>query len=654
MRLNAFIVIRRQLVSLLENLSFSCSFDKAPPKLQVRILELCEDIKDRSEKILERNRGECFRQFLNLCLSKLPLKVERSHAVEIQEYEGCYTRSSELIDDLQILYDSLMEYGAKTISYSDVHDAIRCVQVFGFHLARLDIRENSNHYTKNLVNLIKLAGLNYSDYKSYDEDKKLVFLNTELQSNRPFLPSNSPLGKDFEDLLNTYRVVAKHIERYGIEGIGSIIVSMTRSVSDLLVVYLFLREAGLMKQDNDGLYTLLPVVPLFETINDLQNSGTVMKIFLQHPVTKRSLDYQKRQSGRNCLLQHVMIGYSDSSKDGGVLSSQWNLYKAQDKLTEIAMEKNVVIQFFHGKGGSISRGAGPTHWFIDSLPPDSIRGRIRITEQGEIIEQKYANKLNASHNIELLLASNISNTIVREHSQKISPLMISIIDDMASSSYKKYRSLVEHDDFVEFFRQATPIDVIEMSKIGSRPAKRVAGEKIEDLRAIPWVFSWTQSRYNITNWYGVGYALNRLKTENMIHFNTIKDELKHNSFLRYVFTNIDSSLIATDEEVMVDYASLVERDEVRNTILDMLLDELKRTRSIMNEILEIPFKERRMNHYYSTTLRASAMKIIHKKQIFLLKTWRKQKDNDVSKSDTTLVSILYTINSIASALRYTG
>jgi phosphoenolpyruvate carboxylase len=348
-----------------------------------------------------------------------------------------------------------------------------------------------------------------------------------------------------------------------------------------------------------------------------------------------------------------MIGYSDSNKDGGILASQWSLYYAQHQLTETGKKHGIAIKFFHGKGGSISRGAGPTQWFLRSLPKGTINGKLRLTEQGETIERKYANKVNAAYNIELLTAGVLLNSLNKtDYDQKEEKELFNF---MASDSLKYYQRFTNHPSFISFFEQSTPIDAIETSKIGSRPARRTNQRTLSDLRAIPWVFSWSQSRMNITSWYGVGSTLQKLKKYYPEKYALLKKLIPTDPFVRYVLTSVDSGLTSTDEAIIQVYASLVKDEKVKDTMLSILLCELELTRTLLDELLGRPFIVRRKNHYYSTRLRASALERMHKVQVQTLENWREFKDesNSLLISENNFI-LLKSINAIACALGSTG
>lgn len=654
LRLNAIVVIRRKLIDLVKHLSFTASSDSVDTELKERLFDLKNELGARGEEAYSRNRGEAFRQFINMVVTKLPVDTKRGHATEIMEYPGCYVNSKQLLIDLKLLQKAMLSYGAKTIAQDDVHATIRAVETFGFYLARVDVRQNSAFHDKAIQQLLEAAGFEKTDFGNWSEEERVAFLNEELKSNRPFTHQNTKLGPNAEAVVNCLRVLESHIAKYDTDGLGSLIVSMTRSVSDLLAVYILAREAGLNIQTEEGLVCRLPVVPLLETIEDLENGPDIMKGFLSHPFTQRSIKYIQEKEETPMPVQQIMVGYSDSNKDGGIMASQWNLFKAQSRLYETGKQFDVKIRFFHGKGGSISRGAGPTHYFISALPHSTIAGDLRLTEQGETIAQKYANKVNAEYNIELLVASTAAKAVNSHYTERKPHPQADVLQKLADRSKSHYEALMHEEGFIPFFRQATPIDAIETSKIGSRPAKRTGANSLEDLRAIPWVFSWSQSRFNMTSWYGIGSALNDLKKESAEQYAEFKKALKHDPFIRYVLTNVDTSLAATDENIIKHYISLVKEDDIREKFSKMFLDELQLTRDMLMDLLEQGIEERRKNHFYSNQLRTSLMETLHKEQVMLLGKWREQKANNDPEAEKTQVQLMLSINGIASAMRNTG
>ena len=653
LRLNAFVVIRRKLTQLVKRLSFSYGLTQASKPLRSRVEEMVNELGVKGQEAFDRNKGELFRQFVNLMITKLPVDTKRGHATELSSFEGIYIHSSELKRDLLLLQEELVGYGAKSIAYDDVFVAFRAVEVFGFHLAKLDVRQNSAFHDKAVGQILEASSWPKTDFASWSEEDRLAFLNEELKSNRPFLPYNLQLDGEAGKVIAALKAVQNHIQQYGTNCIGSFIVSMTRSVSDLLVVYLLAREAGLTTQTPEGLVCTVPVVPLLETIDDLENGPKILEDFIAHPFTARSLKYlsERDQAPRK---QQVMVGYSDSNKDGGIIASQWHLYKAQSKLAEVGRKYEVNIQFFHGKGGSISRGAGPTHYFVKALPGHALSGDIRLTEQGETISQKYANKVNAVYNLELLAASTVGKTASDAQKESKPHELNDILEQLATRSKEHYEALMQEEGFISYFRQATPIDAIENSKIGSRPSKRTGANSLEDLRAIPWVFSWSQARCHMTSWYGIGSTLKELKDQQPEDYLKFKKATKEDPFIRYVLTNVDTSLAATDEEIIELYASLVSDEDLRVKFLSKFLNELKLTKEHLQELLEQPISSRRKNHFHSNQLRASMMDKLHRNQVVLLGRWRKLRTDGNRSTASVQTSLMLTINALAGAMRNTG
>ena len=537
LRLNAFVVLRRKLTQLVKQLSFALNIEDAPDHLQWRVGELLLELGENAYEVYNRNKGEAFRQFISLIIEKLPLATARGHATALHERSISYRYSFELKKDLALLQSALKDYGAITIAETEIHESIRMVETFGFHLAKLDVRQNSAFHDKAISQLINATGKSGDWFVHASEEDRLVFIEEELSSGRPFVRNLNDLADEARNVMEVYAVISEHVQQYGTEGIGSLIVSMTRNVSDLLVVYILAREAGLTRYTPDGMVCMLPVVPLLETIEDLSNGPAILSAFLSHPVTLRSLKYQAQQQEILTISQQVMIGYSDSNKDGGLLCSQWNLHKAQINLSNAADKFGIKIRFFHGKGGTISRGAGPTHYFVQALPGHSFNGDIRLTEQGETIEQKYANRVNAVYNLEVLTASSLSHSLLGSLKEPSGHPLADILEWMAQESQNVYTQLLNEQGFIAFFRQATPIDALEQSRIGSRPSRRTGAYSLADLRAIPWVFAWSQARYNMTSWYGIGSTLEKLRAERPKDYEKFQIALKNDPFIRYFITN---------------------------------------------------------------------------------------------------------------------
>ena len=648
LRTEALNLVGQRLQSLADSLSIYTSESNLSAEFQELIVLLKNQIPGISEHLqFTAASREPFKQFVILLIEKLPVGQALSGI-----NAWTYTNSGQLLSDLEILLRALSTWGAPMLAINEVNKALRFVQNFGFHLAHLDIRQNSEFYRKALIGLLEdIDDTNYSINTEGSVDKSFLLL--ELKLYRPFTHNYSGSVAETDNAMGYLSVLTDHIRKFGPNALGSMIVSMTKKVDDLFTFYLLAREAGLYVKTESGPACQLPVVPLFETIDDLHIAPAILDEFLAHPVTQNTLQLQAQRKGYLKPVCEVMIGYSDSNKDGGILSSLWHLYEAQHELAQVGAKHGVDIRFFHGKGGSISRGAGPMHWFLKSLPPGSLCGKLRLTEQGETIERKYANKVNAAFNMELLTSGTLRNTLLNTHNHD--PELFDLVGFMAHESFTTYNALTRHPSFIRFFEQATPIDVIETSKIGSRPSRRTNQRTLNDLRAIPWVFSWTQSRVNITSWYGVGSTIQILKELYPEKFALLKQLLISHPLLRYILTNVDSGLAATDPEVIELYASLTDDEQIKNDILPLILAEFHLTKNLLAEILEKPFEERRKNHFYSTRLRAVALELMHQMQVNTLRQWRNGKDAenaDIANQQNMI--LLKSINAIANALGSTG
>ncbi|MEO7095070.1 MAG: phosphoenolpyruvate carboxylase, partial [Polyangiales bacterium] len=474
--------------------------------------------------------------------------------------------------------------------------------------------------------------------------------DAELASARPFALADVDIGPEAAGAVGALRVLARHRAAYGQAGLGSLVVSMTRSVSDLLAVYVLAREAGLMTVTSEGLACSLQVVPLFETIDDLAAAPRILAGFLDHPVTRRSLALQGER------VQEVMLGYSDSCKDGGILESQWALHRAQHALLEVAQARGIELRFFHGRGGTVSRGAGPTHRFLDALPHGSLQGQMRMTEQGETIAQKYANPVTATYNLELLMAGVTATTL--RHARSKPPDVASlrdIVDGLARHSRSAYEALIQSEGFLAYFGEATPIDALERARIGSRPARRTKGRTLDDLRAIPWVFSWNQSRHYLPGWYGVGTALDELRTRDPARFADLGRHAARWPFLRYVLANVEINVTSAAPDLMLAYAELVRDEDVRRTFSRRIGEELTRTRALLDELHGRPLSERRPRMWRTLQLRDAGLRALHAHQIDVLARWRARKQlGQPHGEDELLPEVLLSINAIANGLRTTG
>ncbi|WP_296525665.1 phosphoenolpyruvate carboxylase [Rhodoplanes sp.] len=536
---------------------------------------------------------------------------------------GAYRCAGDLLADLDVLARSLAACGAARLVRTDVAPVAEAVRSFGFHLAALDIRQNSRFHDLALSQLMLAAGVEgAAEFPDWPESRRLELLTAELRSPRPFTRPHLEIGPEASAILDCYRVVLDELDQHGPGGLGALIVSMTRSLSDLLVVYLLAREVGLLEQDAKGVFCRLPVVPLFETIDDLEHGAAILAGFLDHPITRASVIEQARESGEPPSVQ-VMIGYSDSNKDGGILASFWALHRAQEAMIAVGRTAGVRVRFCHGRGGTVSRGAGPTHRFLDALPAGSVSGTLRMTEQGEVVSQKFADRITAAHHLELQAAGAARRTLLDDRNGEHDPPVAAAMDRLAAASRRTYAELVTADGFVTFFGQATPIDVVERSRIGSRPSRRTGARTIADLRAIPWVFSWSQSRFYLSGWYGVGSGLTVLKTEDPDGFDALAKAQQIHAWpaLHYLLANVTTSIATACPDTMAAYAELVEDEAVRARFLGAIKAEYALTQQRLEEIYGRRLDLERPTLARSIELRAVALRVLHMEQIRLLRRW---------------------------------
>ncbi|MGJ8696153.1 MAG: phosphoenolpyruvate carboxylase [Verrucomicrobiaceae bacterium] len=622
---------RRSLKSAAEKLTLAPPFAKVPARLLEAIDSLKESLGDACHKICKRHHLEPWRIYMHLLREKFA--------------QGKYTSATEYLDDLTLAHETLEEAGAFRAAHEWVFPLMRRAQVFGLHLASLDIRNNSESHDEAAAQLFTLMGIpDAENFGTWSEEKRRELLIAELKNPRPFLSRYEKAGEKADGILAYLRLLATHLRKKGPEGLGQLIISMTRSVSDLLLVQVLTREAGLAQRHENGLWrSKLPVSPLFETGDDLAAASGILTEYLDI--------MGPHQSG----LQPAMVGYSDSNKDAGVFASQWGIFKGQESMTASCRAHGVTPQFFHGRGGTIGRGAGPTRWFLRALPEGSLGGPIRITEQGEVLPRKYGHEGNAHFHLELLVAG-VTRSVGLSHQKAFSvDRCRSALDALSRESDKAYRGLLDSDRFMEFYRTATPIDALETGVFGSRPSRRT-GKKasLKDLRAIPWVFSWTQARFYLPGWYGVGSGLEAIGEE---AFAQIQDSLGEFDFLRYVFTNIESSLASANPETMRQYADLCPDPDLRDQILGRILDEFVKTKSMVHQLFGRTFDDRRPRMEKTLALREVPLKVLHDQQIELLQRWRaggSVVETGDGKFDRDFLALQLTINAISSGLRETG
>ncbi|MBJ2175092.1 phosphoenolpyruvate carboxylase [Aureibaculum sp. A20] len=635
-REKALDIIHKQLVNLATRLTLSGIKNPVPIALLEAVSKQAKILGASGEKALKRNPHEPWRQYVSL----LVIKIENTIAEKFGESDSYYRSSTVLQEDLKFIRNILIEGGAQGIAEDILFPVERTVQCFGFHLAKLDIRQNSGYHEKVITQILEKSGFEKFDFHNWDEKTRVSFLTEELEKHAPLTNNTISYGLEADNVLDYFRVVRQHISLYGSEGIGSLIVSMTRSLSDLLVMYLLMRETQLLNTD-------LRVVPLLETIEDLEGGDKILEDFLNFPITKERLKLMSN-------TQEVMVGYSDSNKDGGVLASKWHLHKAEESLCNIGEKHNVKIIFFHGRGGTISRGGGKYHRFMESMPKNTVNGQIKLTTQGESIAQQFGNLLTATYNLEML-ASGVARQTMKMHSSANDEIYpYETLDWITDKSVAFYKNMVQHDDFIQFFSEATSIDLLEKSKIGSRPARRSGQRTLSDLRAIPWVFSWNLSRFTLTGWFGVGHALKELKQNKVSKFNELKQHVDSWPFLRFMLIQIETNLILANSELMKVYSELVSDKDIKTNFLNLILTDYKEGIIHIEDLLGESASVRRIGQIENLKRREKELEVLHKLHIQYLKEWRSLMVTNPIEGDQLLTKLLSITNSLSGGLKNTG
>jgi len=635
-RNSALSLIQSQLSMLARKLSVSAIKNPVPFLLSEAIEKKSAALGEAGAKAVRRNPYEPWRQYVSL----IGLQLQNTVSENNVDADAHYRSSKALAEDLKFLRAMLIENGLKGLAEDLLFQVERTVQCFGFHLATLDIRQNSAFHDKAISQILKANGHDDHNFEHWDEEKRVHFLNGILESHATITDVTVSYGAEADNVLDVYRVVRHHINRYGSEGIGSFIVSMTRSLSDLLVVYVLMRETQLLNVN-------IRVVPLFETIQDLKNGPAILDRFLQHPATRQ----------RSAVISHkqeVMLGYSDSNKDGGTIASKWNLFKAEKELSAVGRNNNTDVFFFHGTGGTISRGGGKYHRFLESMPTHTVNGAIKITVQGETVAQQFGNPLTAAYNLNALTSGVAKQTIRSRMDENDAAYPYDTMEFIAQKSFEHYKELIETPGFIRFYGSATCIDVLEKSKIGSRPVRRTGTRTLSDLRAIPWVFSWNLSRFTITGWYGLGEALKKLKKERPEAFEELKSTINDWTYFKFLMIQTETNMILSNVDMMKQYAELVDDARERELFMTKILTDYEHGFALIEELFGEPAAKRRDGQYDNLEWRNSKLRILHHLHITYLKQWRGIEDESSVEKDHMLTKLLSLINSLSSGLKSTG
>lgn len=562
-----------------------------------------------------------------------------------QQQAFCYRSSDQLLQDLKMIQQSVLLHHPKGYELKSLQKLIRQVELFGFHLATLDIRNHSGEHEaaiKEIFHSVNLA----EDYSSLPEEKKMQLLQDVLQDPRPLVSFKENYSKETQDVLDVFHMIRRAHKEFGTRSIEVYLISMTQSASDLLEVMVLAKEAGIYRLHPDGrIESRLNVAPLLETIDDLVAGPKIMEQLFQ-------LDfYQKHLSEQN-NLQEIMLGYSDGSKDGGTLTANWKLYKAQQEIHDMAKHYNVRLKFFHGRGGSLGRGGGPLNRSLLSQPAETLGDGVKITEQGEVLSSRYGlydiayRSLEQAASTLITAAAHVSSEA--EQSNIRTGEWEKEMDEISSVSLSKYQELVFKDpDFLTYFKEATPLPELGALNIGSRPMSRKGSERFEDLRAIPWVFAWTQSRQLLPAWYAAGTGLSEGNLDNL------KQMYKKWPFFRSTIDNLQMALLKADLMAAREYLAMVENKHAAERIFNDIETEYVQTKKAL---LAITGQNELMDHIpniqESVRLRNPYVDPLSFLQVDVISKLRKT--DEESDAGELLSEVLLTINGIAAGLRNTG
>ena len=613
---------------------------------------------DRSPDTSEHRADEPYRRALTGIYARLAATLKSLTGGEAARHaiapQNPYLDAREFLADLRVIEASLLSHKASAMAQERLRPLIRAVEVFGFHLATVDLRQSSDQHERVVAELLAKARI-APDYASLPESERRKLLLMLLCDARPLRVMGAEYSAHTAGELAIFEAALKMRQRYGDEAIRHYIISHTESVSDMLEVLLLQKEVGLMRGtlDQSGRADLI-VVPLFETIDDLRNAAPIMRELYGMPGYAALV----RASGAE---QDIMLGYSDSNKDGGIFTSNWELYRAENALVTVFDELSakqpgtpIQLRMFHGRGGTVGRGGGPSYQAILAQPPGTVRGQIRLTEQGEVIASKYANPEIGRRNLETLVAATLEATLLQP-TKPATKAFLETAEQLSQSSMAAYRALVyETPGFTDYFFSATPIREIAELNIGSRPASRKASQKIEDLRAIPWGFSWGQCRLTLPGWYGFGAAVEAFieapGKDPKMQLALLQKMYRQWPFFRTLLSNMDMVLAKSDMQLASRYSELVGDARLRRKVFGAIEAEWQRT---SDALVRITGDKQRLAHNSalarSIRHRFPYIDPLHHLQVELIRRWRLGQADDRIKT-----GIQISINGIAAALRNTG
>ncbi len=588
-----------------------------------------------------RDPSEIYRTKLLLIAEKLENTIKAK--------ENGYKNAGELLKDFQLVYNSLIKNKGEIIADYKIMPFIYKIKTFGFHLVTTDIRQNSPMLRSAINDILNYSEVNL-DFESLSEDEKVEILTREILNSRPLKNAFSDLKQNTQQVIDEIELIDWGKKRISPDACNDYIISNCSTVSDILSALLLAKEAGVViVRQGKIIKSNLDILPLFETIEDLRKSQQVMQALFKNKAYAAHLKIRNK-------VQKIMIGYSDSNKDGGIVTSNFELYKAQKNLKELCDKERIELILFHGRGGSISRGGGPVSQSILAQPAGTIEGKIKLTEQGEMISSKYLIPEIANQSLEFITSAVLiasAESKYKKGNDKFDQYN-EIFESISSYALESYRYLTNYKNFTEYFRTATPIDIIEQIEIGSRPSSRHKNKDFKALRAIPWVFSWTQNRQTISGWYGFGYSINKCIEEKITTWDNIKKMYDEWEFFKMLVNNIEMVLLKTDMIIGREYVSLCKNKKAASEIFEMINKEYELS---INTILKITGENDLLDHnkslQSSLLLRNPYIDPISFIQVKFIRQYR-EKNFPKSKKDKLVSLLRITVNGIAAGVRNTG
>jgi phosphoenolpyruvate carboxylase len=639
---------RGRLLQLLQTLSISANSVAVPAAFRAalqRLLAVCGD----GAAIAARNPGEVFRQFAACLLQRVEATLAAGSPAAAPGAPA-YAAADELAADLKMLEAGLAGISGQALERAHVRPLRREVETFGFRTVSLDLRENATAINRTLAAIWQARHPGDVPPPEPSSAAWREWITAELHRPLPSLPPLDGLPPDAARTLDMFRLVAETRRGLDRDAFGAFILSMTHSAADLLGVYLLAKYAGLFDDAAGVESCTLPVVPLFESIADLQCAPAIMKDLLKVPMVRRTV----RSHGN---VQEVMIGYSDSNKDGGFLCANWELFKAQRRLVAVGQQAGIPIRFFHGRGGSVSRGGAPTGRAVAAQPAGSINGHLRVTEQGEAVSSKYANRGTAQYQMELLASAVLTHTLIseRDPALKPNPEFDEAMEALAGMSFAAYRHLIEKPELLAYYQAASPVEELALLKLGSRPTRRFGAASLDDLRAIPWVFAWSQNRQLVPGWYGIGSAIEQyVDVRGNDGLALLQRMFGESRLFRLILDEVEKTLLLVDLNIGRAYAGLVPDRAVGAAIFATIEAEYRRA---VAGVLRITGGTALAERFPAVRKRLErilpAINRVGHQQVALIRRFRSAPDNGRSRDDD-LVPLLLSINCVAAGLGWTG